>query len=115
MENFGKVAKAVRGIPALGVGADCFVVYDRRGLATKVPFDHCERVRFKMEHWLHASIHILTLIVDYHNDAASAATERFEVPLNELDRAQRDVDRQLKKIYHRYKNEHGTSESADGG
>ena len=115
VENFRKVVKANRGIPAFGAGPDCFVIYDKHGLATRVPFERCERVRFKLEHWLHASIHILTLIVVYHNDAVPSVTERFEIPLNELDRPQRDVDRQLKKIYHSYKNQHGTSESADGG
>ena len=115
VENFRKVAKASRGIPAFGVGADCFIVYDKHGLATRVPFERCERVRFKLEHWLHASIHILTLIVVYHNDAVPPGTKRFEIPLNELDRPQREIDRQLKKIYHAYKNEHHASESPDGG
>ena len=110
-EDFKKVVKAGRGIPAFGAGPDCFVVYDKHGLATKIPFDDCERVRFKLEHWLHASIHILTLIVVYHDNAVPPGTKRIEIPLNELDTPQREIDRRLKKIYHNYKNAHKAPES----
>ncbi len=105
-ENCRKTAKANRGIPAFGVAADCFIVYDKNGLATKIPFKDCVRVRFKLEHWLRASIHILTLVIVYRNHATPPDTEQIEIPLNELDKPQREIDRKLKKIYHNYKKEH---------
>ena len=45
--NYGKAGMAFRGIPAFGVGAYHFVVFNARGLATKIPFEDCEQVRFK--------------------------------------------------------------------
>ena len=106
VNDFGKVAKASRGIPALGVGADFFVVYDSHGLAIEIPFEQCERVRFNLEYWLHGSIHMITLIIKCCEGAVPSGDGRFEIPLYELDVPQSVVDRRLKKIYHNYKREH---------
>ena len=106
VESFRKSSKANSGIPAFGVGPECFVVYDKRGLATEIPFEDCERVRFKLDYWLHGSIHILTLIIVYRNNDPSPGTERVEILLNELDRPADEIERCLKKIYHAYKKEH---------
>ena len=106
IELFRKSSMASRGIPAFGVGADCFVVYDRAGLSTAIAFEDCERVRFKRETHYRGSLHTLTLIIVYHDKADAQGTKRVEINLSELDRPQRVVDRELKKVYNDYKKAH---------
>lgn len=108
-EGFQKIVKAGRGIPAFGVGADRFEIYDRTGLPTIIAFEDCERVRFKREIHFRGAPATLTLIIVYRDAADPQTTKRIEIPLNELDRSQRDIDRELKKIYHRYKKDHDAS------
>lgn len=105
VQSFQKVAKARRGIPAFGVGADCFVTYDNHGLPTTIPFAHCERVRFKTNIKYRGAPPTLTLIVKYHTKYDPDATQRFEVDLSELDRPQQEIDHQLHSIYKEYKNQ----------
>ena len=64
LESFRKVAKTRHDIPAFAVGADFFVLYDKDGLATKIPFADCEQVRFKTV--LQFRVPTLRLIVKYH-------------------------------------------------
>ena len=101
VESFRKVAKAHQGIPAFAVGADCFVFYDKDGLATTIPFADCEQVRFKTT--LQFRVPTLRLIVKYHERTAPENTLRFEVSLSELNRPAKEIDKQLKKVYQKYK------------
>ena len=112
VEAFKKLGKANRGIPAFGVGPDCFVLYDSAGLATAIPFERCERVRFKSEYRYRGAAPRLTLIITHHDQAAPDASTCAEIPLYELDRPQREIDRQLKKVYQAYKKTH-TPQSAN--
>ena len=95
------VAKARQGIPAFAVGADCFVFYDKDGLATTIPFADCEQVRFKTT--LQFRVPTLRLIVKYHERTDPENTLRFEVGLSELNRPAKEIDKQLKKVYQKYK------------
>ena len=109
VDAFRKMTKANRGIPAFGIGPDRFVVFDKDGLSTTIPFEDCERVRFKSEFTYRGAPPSLTLIIVYHDKADPQTSERVEIPFNELDRPQREIDRQLKKVYQNYKKEHDTS------
>ena len=101
IESFRKAAKARHGIPAFAVGADFFVFYDNDGLATTIPFADCEQVRFKTT--LQFRVPTLRLIVKYHERMDPDNTLRFEVGLSELNRPVKEIDRQLKKVYQKYK------------
>ena len=101
IESFRKFAKARRGIPAFAVGADFFVFYDNDGLATTIPFADCEQVRFKTT--LQFRVPTLRLIVKYHERTDPENTLRFEVGFSELDRPAKEIDRQLKSVYRKYK------------
>ena len=101
VESFREVAKARQGIPAFAVGADCFVFYDIDGLATNIPFADCEQVRFKTT--LQFRVPTLRLIVKYHERTDPENTLRFEVSLSELNRPAKEIDKQLKKVYQKYK------------
>ena len=101
IESFKKAAKARHGIPAFAVGADFFVTYDNDGLATTIPFAYCEQVRFKSS--LQFRIPTLKLIVKYHDKMDPESTLRFEVELSELNRPVKEIDKQLKSVYRRYK------------
>ena len=101
IESFRKAAKARRGIPAFAIGADCFIFYDKGGLATTVPFADCEQVRFKTT--LQFRVPTLRLIVKYHEKMDPENILRFEVSLSELNRPAKEIDKQLKSVYQKYK------------
>lgn len=101
VESFRKATKARRGIPAFAVGADCIIFYDKDGLATTIPFADCEQVRFKTT--LQFSVPTLRLIVKYHERKDPENTLCFEVGFSELDRPPKEIDRQLKNVYRKYK------------
>ena len=101
VESFKKVAKTRHDIPAFAVGADFFVFYGTDGSATKVPFADCEQVRFKTT--LQFRVPTLRLIVKYHEKKDPETTLRFEVSLSELNCSVKEIDKQLKKVYQKYK------------
>ena len=101
IESFQKAAKARLGIPAFAVGADCFIFYDKDGLATTIPFADCEQVRFKTT--MQFRVPMLRLIVKYHERKIPDNTLRFELGLSELDRPAKEIDKQLKNVYRKYK------------
>ena len=102
-ENIKKASKTSRSIPAFAVGDDFFVLYDNNGLATTVPFENCERVRFKSTYSRIRGTQLF-LIIKYHDKMDNPDT--FKVDLSELDQPQSEIDKQLKKIYNKYKKEH---------
>ena len=108
IELFRKVWKTRDGIPAFAVGADFFEIYDNNGLATTIPFENCEQVRFKTNYHFRGMPTTLSLIVKYHDKTEPDTTLSFEIELSELDRPQTEIDRQLKKVYKNYKKEHET-------
>ncbi len=99
IDNFKKMSMTRRGIPAFAVGDDHFVIYDH-GLANVIPFEDCDRVRFKST-YSRISGTQLQLIIKHHDKAQASST--FEVKLSELDQPQSVIDKQLKKIYNNYK------------
>ena len=101
IESFQKAAKARHGIPAFAVGADCFIFYDKDGLATTIPFADYEQVRFKTT--MQFRVPTLRLIVKYHERKDPENTLRFEVGLSELDCPAKEIDKQLKNVYRKYK------------
>ena len=101
IESFQKAAKARHGIPAFAVGADFFVFYGNDGSAITIPFADCEQVRFKTT--LQFRVPTLRLIVKYHERTDPENTLRFEVSLSELNRPAKEIDKQLKKVYQKYK------------
>ena len=102
-ENFRKVSKTGRGIPAFAVGDECFVLYDNTGMANVIPFEECDRVRFKSTYSRIRGTQ-LYLIIRYHDKMETPST--FEVDLSELDQPQMEIDKQLKEIYKNYKKQH---------
>lgn len=103
-ENYRKASMSGRGIPAFAVGDDNFVVYDK-GLANVIPFEDCDKVRFKRTYSRIRGTQLF-LIIKYHDKLQTSST--FEVDLSELDRPQSEIDKQMKKIYNNYKREHET-------
>ena len=101
VESFRKAVKARQDIPAFAVGADFFVFYDNDGLPTTIPFADCEQVRFKTT--LQFRVPTLRLIVKYHEKNDPDNTLRFEVGLSELNRPIKEIDKQLKKVYQKFK------------
>ena len=99
-ENFRKLGMTNRGVPAFAVGDEHFVIFDKTGLATMIPFEDCESVRFKRTYSRYTGTRI-TLIIKYHDKMDTSNT--FEVDLSELDHPQEEIDKQLKKIYNKYK------------
>lgn len=99
VENYGKAGMAFRGVPAFGVGADHFVVFNARGLATKIPFEDCEQVRFKTTYHYRGLPATLTLIIHYRDKFATEENSKVEIKLAELDRPQHEIDKQLNKVY----------------
>lgn len=106
IDLFRKVGKACRAIPAFAVGADGFVTYDQAGLETSIPFEDCERVRFKRTIRYRGALPMLTLIIHYHTKAEPDATSSVEFDLSEFDQPQKEVDKQLNKVYKLYKKAH---------
>ena len=106
VDAFMKLGKANRGIPAFGVGPDRFIIYDTNGLETSILFEDCERVRFKSEFKYRGAPPALKFIIVYHDKTDPLSNTRVEIPLDELDQTQHEIDRQLKKVYHNYKKEH---------
>ena len=102
-ENFKKASKTNRGIPAFAVGEDSFVFYDNTGMANVIPFEDCDKVRFKRTYSRIRGTQ-LYLIIRHHDKMDVPST--FEVDLSELDQPQSVIDKQLKKIYNNYKKEH---------
>ena len=105
-DSFLKLGKANHGIPAFSVCPDRFVVYDKHGLATSILFEDCKQVRFKKEIKYRGAQPTLKLIILYDDKTDLSGNTRIEIPLDELDHTQRQIDRQLKKVYHNYKKEH---------
>lgn len=103
-ENFKKAGMSGRGIPAFAVGDDYFVIYDN-GLAHVIPFEQCDKVKFKSTYSRIRGTQLF-LIIKYHDKMETQST--FEVDLSELDRPQSEIDKQMKKIYNNYKREHET-------
>ncbi len=103
-ENFKKANMTSHGIPAFAVGDDNFVIYDK-GLANVIPFEDCDKVRFKRTYSRIRGTQLF-LIIKYHDKMETPSS--FEVDLSELDRPQSEIDKQLKKIYNNYKKEHET-------
>ena len=101
IESFRKAAKTSHDIPAFAVGADFFVFYDKDGSAIKVPFADCEQVRFNSV--IRFRVPTLLLIVKYHEKKDPESTLRFEVSLSELNCSVKEIDKQLKKVYQKYK------------
>lgn len=102
-ENFRKVSKTSRGIPAFAVGDEYFVLYDNAGMANVIPFEECDRVRFKSTYSRIRGTQLF-LIIKYHDKMETPST--FEVDLSELDQPQMEIDKQLKEIYKNYKKQH---------
>ena len=102
VENFKKASKTSRGIPAFAVGDEHFVIFDKTGLSTIIPFKDCEHVRFKRTYSRITGTQ-LTLIIKYHDKNEPLNTLKFEVDLRELDQPQEEIEKQLKKIYNNYK------------
>lgn len=102
-ENFRKVSKTGRGIPAFAVGDECFVLYDNTGMANVIPFEECDRVRFKSTYSRIRGTQLF-LIIKYYDKMETPNT--FEVDLSELDQPQMEIDKQLKEIYKNYKKQH---------
>lgn len=102
---FKKISKVNRGIPAFAVGEGHFVLFDNDGIANTILFEDCDNVRFKRSYRRHRGVR-LTLIIKYHNKIDPLNTSRVEINLNELDHPQKEIDKQLKKIYNNYKKQH---------
>ena len=102
-ENFRKVRKTSRGIPAFAVGDECFVLYDNTGMANVIPFEECDRVRFKRTYSRIRGTQLF-LIIKYHDKMEKPNS--CEVDLSELDQPQMEIDKQLKEIYKNYKKQH---------
>ncbi|MBQ9218969.1 MAG: hypothetical protein IJ160_12490 [Muribaculaceae bacterium] len=94
-----KLGKAYSGIPAFGVGSLRFVIYDRHGMETSIPFDDCERVRFKSEFKFRGAPPALKLIIVYRDKARQSDKTRIEIPLDELNQSQSLIERQLKEAF----------------
>ena len=105
-DSFLKLGKANHGIPAFSVADDRFIVYDKHGLETAILFEDCEKVRFKKEIKYRGAQPTLKLIIVYRDKTDLSGNRRIEIPLDELDHTQRQIDRQLKKVYHNYNQEH---------
>lgn len=96
-----KLGKAYSSIPAFGVGSHRFVIYDRHGLETSIPFDDCERVRFKSEFKFRGAPPALKLIIVCRDKAKQSGKKRIEIPLDELNQNQSHIERQLKEAFSR--------------
>ncbi|MBR6432285.1 MAG: hypothetical protein IKS64_05470 [Muribaculaceae bacterium] len=101
-ENFKKVKKTNRGIPAFAVGDEHFVLFDNSGIANVIPFEDCDRERVKSTYSKYTGTR-LTLVIKYHDKMETPST--FEVGLSELDHPQSEIDKQLKKVYNKFKKE----------
>ena len=101
-ENFKKVSKTNRGIPAFAVGDEHFVLFDNSGIANVIPFEDCDKVRVKSTYSKYTGT-LLTLVIKYHDKMETPST--FEVGLSELDHPQSEIDKQLKKVYNKFKKE----------
>lgn len=101
-ENIKKAGMTSRGLPALVVGDDKFVINDN-GLACVVLFKDCDNVSFKSSYSRITGTQ-LTLIIKYHDNMHNS--RNFKVALSELDRPQSEIEKQLKKAYNNYKKEH---------
>lgn len=106
--NFRKLSMTARGIPALAVDDEHFVFMDKSGLATVVHFEDCDRVRFKSTYSRICGKQ-LKLSIKYHSKADPLVTTSVELDLTELDQSQFTIEKQLKKVYHKYKKEHESS------
>ena len=101
VESFRKAVKARQDIPAFAVGADFFVFYGNDGSAITIPLADCEQVRFNSV--IRFRVPTLLLIVKYHEKKDPETTLRFEVSLSELNCSVKEIDKQLKKVYQKYK------------
>ena len=101
--TFRKIGKLNNNIPALAVCEDRFVVYDGKGLPTTILFEDCDKVRFKTNIKYRGAPPTLTLIIKYHNKMEVETPENVDIDLSELDCPQKEIDKQLNKVYIKYK------------
>ena len=95
-----KLYKAYNGIPALGVGSDRFVLYDRHGLERSITFDDCHKVRIKKEFRYRMSTLTFKLIITYCDKSdPSLGKTRVEISLDELDQPQDIIAHRLMSVY----------------
>ncbi len=105
-DKFIKIGKVKKQIPALVVATDRFVVYDKAGLPNNVMFEDCNKVRIKRSYQYRGAPPTLTLHIYYHNkEEQIGTTEHIEINLGELDKPQNLIDKQLNKVYKKYKKE----------
>lgn len=106
-ESYRKASMSGRGIPAFAVGDEQFVLYDNTGMVNVIPFEDCDKVRFKSTYSRIRGTQLF-LIIKYHDSMENTST--FRVALSELDRPQSEIEKQLKKFYNNYKKEHSSQE-----
>ncbi len=100
----GKIRKTIKQIPALAVGNDHFIVFDNNGLSTEIPFEDCDKVKFKSNYYFRGGLITHTLIVKYHTKADPDSKASFEVNLSELNLPQHKVEKELKTVFNQYVN-----------
>lgn len=102
VEAFGKWHKLRQGIPALTIEPDGIVVYDTKGLPTRIAFDDCEKVRVKHDYTYRQGPILLTLVLR-HSGQPAEASQRTEVKLYEFSTPQRIVEKAFWKAYNTHK------------
>jgi len=100
---FRKISKVTQRIPAFAVCADRLIVYDKHGLPNEIHFEDCDGVRIKRDIRYRGAPPTLTLIVKYHDKMDVDNTNSLEIDLSELDCPDTEIDRQLHKVYRKYK------------
>lgn len=113
VQIYRKISMANNQVPAFAVAADRFVIYDKHGLANSILFDNCETVRFKRSIKYRGAPVTLTMIVKYHGHTEDDGTTSLEFDFSELDCPQKEIDKQLSKIYKNYKKSHQSATRAE--
>jgi len=101
-ENFKKVKRTNRGIPAFAIGDKHFVFFDNTGIANVIPFEDCEYVKIKKILFFYRtpSLYFYKLTIKYYDKADTSSN--FEIKLSELDHPQDEIKNQVKNIYDNY-------------
>lgn len=99
-EAFAKLGKARKGIPALIVAEDRFLVFNKQGRETTIKFNDCESVKIKTEQYGREYYkRKLRLVIKYRNDIRSNEITRVDIDLSELDQSQYQIEKAVMAAY----------------
>lgn len=90
--DFGKASRATKGIPALIVANDRFVLYDQDGTSCDISYSEVDSLRVKSDYTYQQGTRQFHLIITYRDTLNNGNRRRVSLNLNELDRHRDEIE-----------------------